>query len=455
MRKLYLAALGMVFATTRLSAQQPVPLSLQQCMDYALQHNYTIKNARVDVKIQQAQVNQQISAAYPHVNVKGEWDRYPDPQQSIINSSSFLTGLPPGTIPTPKGDGESPVAFTLHNGASTSLTATQVLFDGSVFVALKARESVMQFARLNEAVSEETVRYNVFRAYNSLVIAYRQFTIVNNSLSLMRQMDNDVKAMYGAGVNEKLDVQRSAVQIYNLASDSIRTSNILATTEQMLKFQMGMDINTPIILTDTALEQRRENVLSLLTQDSRYEDVPTFNMLRSAVTMQEYNVERYKKAAIPTLNAFGSTGYNYASNHFEKMFFFDKYLFSSAFGLQLNVPVFNGFMRTAQLAEARLNVEKAQNNVDNMKLTIDFQVQQARTSLRNAVLQVQSQRKNMDLSEDVLNLAQKKYKEGVGSNLEVTQAQTDLLRAENNYFSSLLDLVNAEADLKKALGQLK
>ena len=61
----------------------------------------------------------------------------------------------------------------------------------------------------------------------------------------------------------------------------------------------------------------------------------------------------------------------------------------------------------------------------------------------------------MDLAQDVLDLAQKKYKAGVGSNVEVNQAQNDLLQAQNNYFSSLLDLINAEADLKKALGLLK
>src|SRR6185437_9269396 len=127
----------------------------------------------------------------------------------------------------------------------------------------------------------------------------------------------------------------------------------------------------------------------------------------------------------------------------------------SLVGIQLNVPIFNGLQRTNQVREAKLNIEKVNNSIENEKLTIDFQSAQARTTLHNSILQAQSQNRNLALANDVLDLAQKKYKAGVGSNLEVTQAQTDQLTAQNNYFSALLDVINAEADLKKALGLLK
>ena len=121
----------------------------------------------------------------------------------------------------------------------------------------------------------------------------------------------------------------------------------------------------------------------------------------------------------------------------------------------MSVPIFNGFMRKNQVTEAKLNIEKTKNNIEAVKQGIDFQVSTSRTNLKNAILQTQSQHRNLDLSNDVLELAQKKYKAGVGSSMEVTQAQTEMLRAQNNYFSALLDIINAEADLKKALGLMK
>jgi len=178
-------------------------------------------------------------------------------------------------------------------------------------------------------------------------------------------------------------------------------------------------------------------------------------LYQTQLKLNEYNVKRYQYAGFPTLNAFGSMGYNYPTSQFSGLFYWPNYLFNSVVGLQLNVPIFNGFMRTNQVREAKLNVEKSQNNIENIKLTIDFQVASSRTSLKNAVLQAQSQHRNLDVSDDVLDLAQKKYKAGVGSNIEVNQAQTDRLSAQTNYFNALLDVINAEADLKRALGMLK
>ena len=121
----------------------------------------------------------------------------------------------------------------------------------------------------------------------------------------------------------------------------------------------------------------------------------------------------------------------------------------------MSVPIYSGKLRLNQLHEANLNLEKTKNSIENMKQIIDFQVASSRTNLQNVVLQLRSQSNNLALAEEVLDLARSKYKAGVGSNLEVTEAQTDLLRSQTNYFSTMLDLVNAEADLKKALGLLR
>jgi outer membrane protein TolC len=257
------------------------------------------------------------------------------------------------------------------------------------------------------------------------------------------------------GFAEKIDVERTEVQVNNLENDSIRIGNLLTVSEQMLKYQMGMDIHTPIMLTDTVLEQRKQNTLALLDEEAHYENVPEYNVVTTSLKLSEFNVQRYQLAALPTLNAFAAAGYNYGEDYFGKLFFFPNYAFNSMVGLQLNVPIFNGYIRHYQLTEAKLNVDKSKNNIDLVKQTIDFQTATSRTTLKNAVIQIQSQRKNMELANDVLDLAQRKYKAGVGSNLEVTQAQTDQLRAQTNYFSAMLDVINAEADLKKALGELK
>jgi outer membrane protein len=451
MRKNYLTVISILVSTLASHAQQVTPLSLEACMDYAMKHNYSIKNAQLDVLIQQAQNNETVSASLPHINGKADFTYFNIPQRSFIDASTFASpggpAIPPGTI--------IPISFTVPYAASAGITTSQLLFDGSVFVALQARKTVMEFARQNGQVTEENIRYNVYKSYNSLVIAYRQYDIIKASLAYARSLEHDIVVTQQNGFAEKIDVERTNVQVNNLATDSIRIGNLLSVSEQMLKYQIGMDINTPIVLTDTVVEQRKQEALRLLAEDKNYSRVPEYNLMSTALQLNQYNLRRYRLAALPSLSGFWAYGSNYGSTRFNDVLMFDRYWSSSTLGLSLNIPIFNGFMRANQVTEAKLNVEKSKNNIENIKLTIDFQASASRTTLKNATLQVQSQRRNMDVANDVLDLARRKYKAGVGSNLEVTTAQTDQLRAETNYFSALLDLINAEADLKKALGLLK
>jgi len=444
MIRLYSMLLSVIFIPLACAGQQVTRLSLNDCIDYALKHNYTIKNAAIDVLIQQAQNNETVAAAYPHINAKLELDDYLNPQQSIIDGKYL--GMP-GTT--------EKFAFTLPYGGSGSINATQVVFDGSVLIALKARKTVMEFARQNSAVTEEGIRYNIFKAYNSLAIAYRQYDIVKNSLSYARSLEHDITVTQQNGFAEKIDVERTSVQVNNLATDSIRIGNLLTVSEEVLKYQIGMDIKTPIVLTDTLVDERKQDAVDLLLQEKKYDRVPEYILSQTSLTLNEFNLKRYQLEAWPTVNAFGGMGYNYPTTNFNQIFVFPNYLFNSAIGLQVNIPIFNGLLRKNQVTEAKLNVEKSKNTIENVKQTIDFQEAQARTSLKNAILETQSQHRNLELATDVLDLARRKYKAGVGSNLEVTQAQTDQLSAQTNYFNALLDIINAEADLKKALGLLK
>ncbi len=447
MRRILPALLGLFICTSGATAQEVVKLSLKDCMDYALKHNITAKNAQIDVLIQQAQNNETLAAAYPHINGKVELDDFLNPQKSFIDASSFNPSIPKGHI--------IGMPFSLNYTGAASISASQIVFDGSVFVALKARNAVMELARQNSQVTEENIRYNVYKAYNSLVIAYRQYDIIKSSLGFARSLEHDVEVTRENGFAEKIDVERTSVQVNNLATDSIRISNMLKVSEDVLKYQLGMDMSAQIVLTDTNVEERRKVAADLLAKEGSYDRIPEYNLANSALKLNEFNLKRYQLAGLPSVNLIGATGYNYGDNKFDGIMSFSNYAYNSMVGLQVNIPIYNGSLRRYQMSEAMLNIEKAKNSIAYAKQSIDFGVATSRTTLKNAILQVQSQHRNMDLSNDVLDLAQKKYKAGVGSNLEVTQAQTDQLRAQTNYFSALLEVINAEADLKKALGLLK
>lgn len=433
----------MLQAQTAVS-QEPVTLSLEDAMNYAVKHNASVKNARLDVKMQKA-VNAEVTGvALPQVKAEGQYSQYTDIMKSFIPGEFF--GKPGSFIP---------VAFTPKYGNTASASASQIIFDGGVTVALQARNTLMKLYNQSALLSEEDVKYNVQKAYYAFVIASRQYGILNNSLAYLRSMGNDINILYQNGFVEKIDVDRTTVQINNLATDSIRIGGLIALSEQLLKFQMGMDIAQPIVLTDTAFDSKvTEAAALMLSTESDYDDRTEFSILQTTLKLHQYNLKRYRMAALPTLVAFGSAGYNYSTNNFDDIFS-KRYIFYSMYGLKLSVPIFDGFQRHSRATQSKINIEKTKNNIDNLKLAIDLQTAQSKTSLKNALMSLESQKRNLELAKGVLELARNKYKAGVGSNTEVTQAQTEMLHAQNDYFSSMLDVVNAKSDLQRAMGQFK
>lgn len=451
MRHIYIALITLLAAGSAARAQDGATknMSLQDCMDYAMKHNYSVRNAQLDVLIQKAQNDQTLAIAFPQVNGKADFNYNINPQSSFIDAGAFdQTGK------IPKRQFVQSFPFAIDFSSSASVSASQILFDGSVVVALQARNALIELSKQTGKVTESTIKYNVVKSYYSIIVAYQQLDILKRSLAYARNLEHDLLATQQSGFAEKIDVERTSVQVNNLATDSMKVANLVTLTEQVLKYQIGMDINAPIVLTDNNLDSHIESSARLISEPLSYERVPEYQLTASGLKLNEYNLRRYKMAALPTLAAFGSYGYNYGQFTLGKLYDFGEWKNFSLIGLNLNVPIFSGLKRIAQVNETKLNIEKAHNNIDNIKLSIDFQTNQAKTSLKNAVLQLQSQKRNVALAEDVLDLAQRKYKAGVGSNSEVTQAQTEQLRAQNSYFSTMLDIINAEADLKKALGLL-
>jgi len=426
-----------------LRAQEATVLTLEDAMNYAVKNNATSKNARLDILIQQAKNAEITGLALPNISGKGEFTDYINPIQSFV-PGEFI-GQPGKFVAVP---------FTPKYTSTASISGSQVLFDGSVMVALQARNAVLKLMEQSARLSEEDVRYNVQKAYYSLVIAKQQFGILVNTIGYARSITNEMEAMYGEGFIEKIEVDRLRVSLNNLKSDSIRIGNMIDVSEQLLKYRMGMPIETPIVLTDTSVSDKVDEATALLASELEYANRTEYNLLQSQLTLNKYDLKRHKLSGIPSLAAFGTVAYNYSTNTFKDLFK-EQYIFYSLVGLQLNVPIFDGLQRRNRVKQAKLSVEKTQNSIEDLKLGIDFQEKSAKTNLRNSILAMNNEKNNMELAMSVLETARKKYQAGVGSNLEVSQAQTEALLAQTNYFNAMLDMINAKSDLQKALGQFK
>jgi len=364
--------------------------------------------------------------------------------QTFVPGEFF--GGPPGSF--------APVTFTPKFNTSAGINASQILLDGSVLVALQAREAVMNLAENQVRLTEEEMRYQVQRAYHSLVITHKQFGLMKDALATARTIFRDAQAIYSAGLSEKIELERSEVQINNIVSDSMKIGALIEINERLFKHTLGLDPDLPIQLVDTAVETGLDEVRSQLLAGSPIENRSDYQLSLSLLRLNQYDLKRHRLSAMPTLAAFLNGNYSYAASEFDQLFGVE-YIFTSFYGLQVSFPLFDGWQRRSRVKQAKLAIEKTQNDLAHLRKGIEAEVKNARAKLKNSLLELENQKRNLELSQSVLDLAHRKYKEGVGSNMEVSLAQNELLGVQNAYFQAMLSVYSAGADLQKALGNFK
>lgn len=441
-------------------AQQSQGFTLQQCIDYALEHQTKIKAAEVDIQSTLAKNKEVTGLALPQVAIKGNFQYLPQiPTQFIPDFISpavygvlIKEGVLPGDTKIPEA-GMFPVAFGTKYAVDGTVSVNQTLFDGSVLVALQAKKTVEELSRKSLQQTKRDVREAVSKAYYNLLISKKQMDLTLTNIARVEKLLHDTKIMYDNGFAEQLEIDRVQVQLNNLKTTRIKLVNLLAVSDQLLKFQMGMPLNALLTPTDTLSMKDLTGVLA----DSagfQYDQRIDYSLLQTQKQANEYNVKRYKMAGLPSVSAFMNYGKNAGRSEFN---FFEKHQpwFSTwIIGLSVNIPVFDGFQRRSRVRQASLDVEKNTIQLEGMRQSIDLQIAQSRTSLRNDIVNLSSQQDNMKLAESVYEAAKKKYEQGVGSNIEVVNAESDLKQAQTNYFSALYDAIIAKIDYQKSVGKL-
>lgn len=437
--------------------------TIAQCVDYAKNNNAQIKNAFTDYKIQE-QVNRGVTAAaYPQI--VASIGTQINPNVGVQVFPNFIAAGVYGVL-TNEGvkDGsgnpiQSPADFGYINAqfgskwqASAGLSLQQILFDGQVFVGLQARKSILDFRKKNIEVTEEIIKSNIYKIYFQLVIANKQIEVLDNNLSLLTKLQNDANEFFKNGFAEKLDVDRATVQLSNLQTEKMKTLNNINNGYLGLKLLIGMPANEELVLTDKIDDAFiKKNLLD----DSafKYDDRLEYQYAKIGKTLNEYNIRRYKLAQIPSV--YLNSAFNKTAQRNDFSFLGKGSWFTQSFiGLSINAPIFGGFAKRALVEQSKLDLQKANTNIDALKLQIDNDVAMAKTDYSNAVLTMDAQKQNQDLAQQVYDQARKKYDAGLGSTTEISLAETDLRTAQNNYITAMYNAALAKIEYLTATGKL-
>jgi len=436
-----LSTLLLLMGSTSLWAQQ---FSLKEAVDYAVSHHTQIKNAQIDVLNADAKINEIKAIGLPQVN--GNF--------SLTNNVLMQRMFIPAKIFNPAAaDGELIAAkFGVENSGFSSVGLNQLIFDGSYLLGLKASAVYKELSQKSLTQSKQQVAENVTKAYYGILVNDKRMGLLDANISRLDSMLKDTRALNKAGFAEKIDVQRLEVQSNNLKTEHENLLRLQELGYSLLKFQMSIPLEEKISLKDN-LESVNLQILSNDSAPFDYANRIEYSMLKTQENLAELDVKNIKAGYLPRVVFSGNYGMNTGANAFGDLFrkqWFD----NAALSLAIQIPIFDGFSKKYKSIQSENNLRKVRQSFDLLKSSIDLQRNQSSISLKNALESLREQKSNLELADEISRVSRVKYKQGVGSSLEVLNAEASIKESQVNYFTALYNALIAKVELEKANGTL-
>ena len=436
--------------------------TLQQAIDYALMHSNDMKSAHLDIKDAEAQVMEFKSIGLPKVTAGFNYQYYfsvpVSPVQDFIRPTVYdvlefedVAGVDPFVGPVDVFE----FRFLQNHNLSANLDASITLFDGSYLTGLKAARLFKDLTKKSIDVKTEDIAANVTRAYMNILISEENKSILNNNIETIKKSLREAEISYENGFLEQLDIDRLRLSLENIETEYENIDQVIATTKDLLKFQMSYPLANDINITEDL-----ETLVDLLSlnddiniKEIDYNKRAEYGQIEMGYSLNELNVERFKKGYLPTVTA--RANFNESIQR-DNLFRGNGLGFipQGSVSLGVNVPIYDGNEKKGKIKQAEIVLEQMDIQKEEFKRAVQLQVKSAQSNLNQAIKTLSNRENAMDIVENIYDKTQIKFKEGVGSSVEVTQAEQQLYSAQANYISALYNLLISKTDLDIALGTL-
>jgi outer membrane protein TolC len=257
--------------------------------------------------------------------------------------------------------------------------------------------------------------------------------------------------MYSAGMAEATDVDQMISNVNMVENSRSSLERTIELNYNILRFALGVPATTSITLTETLENLTSEiNVDTLLSQEFDPKQNVDYKLIEGQELMSSLSLKSEKASILPTLSGY----YNYGTNGMGDKVSELRWFQNSMAGLQVSVPIIAGGQRYAKIKKAQINLDKARTTKDMLTDQLLLQEKQLRYNLVNANLQYQSQLENIEVSKRIYASMENKFKQGMASSLELTQANSQYLESENNYITALMSLLQTKLALDRLLNNM-
>jgi len=420
---------------------QEKPLTIDECVQIALNQNpdlimkkFTLKMAGKDVTVAMSNFLPNISAdlGYTH---------------SVIGPSSAFRIDPRSGIPVPIQPNE-----IKSWASSTGFSATQKIFNGYDIYNYSRSRSVKKSTQYDFQDTKQTIIYAVKERYYNLLKAEKLLEVQKETLKSSEESYKRAETLFHVGKVPKSDVLKAKVQLENNKLALIEAQNGLSIARASLNHILGFDVDKNIEIVDN-LEIPEVEISYKDAVESAFRNHPGLKKRKFDVRASKAYIGMAVSQYLPSVSAYA--GYSWRHKDFNRIkYMFDKD-FNYYYGIQLSLPIFQGFSRVANLSKAELNYRSSVEALAQTKRNVALEVKQAYFEVQQAKKKIAVAKNAVEVAAEDLRLNKEKYKVGSGTMLDLINAQVSYTKAKSDHIQALYDYKYAVARLEKAMGKLE
>jgi outer membrane protein TolC len=410
-------------------------LTLKEAQEYALHNNKMVKSAKFTVLASKKDIWTTISSGLPQVSA----------------GANLTDNLKLGVFVLTMNGVTTTITMGMTFNLPVAVQASMPLFSAPYYIGIETSKLAQKMAESNLQSTELDTRHAVASAYYLILISEESLRILKGNLSNLRETLKSTKAMYNSGLAEATDVDQVASNVTMMENSFSNLQNTIEMNYNLLRFQLGVKFDTKVTLTETIEDLVKDiNVEALLTQNFNPATNIQYDLVEKQEKLSALDLKAQKAMALPLLSGIYSTSTSGMGMKMSDL----KWYPSSYLGLNLSVPIFASGQRYSSIQKAKINLEKARNSKEMVSDQLQMQDRQLRYNLENANIQYKSQKDNVAVSKRVYASMENKYRQGMASSLELIESNSLYLQAENNYISSLMNLLQTKLAFDKLLNNM-
>ena len=412
--------------------------SLREAIEHAVKNNYNSINASRDLEAAKLKKWETTTMGLPQIDGNVSYQN----NFKIATNQINFNGQP------------ATLQFGNYNTMDASLRLSQLIFDGSYLVGLESAKTYLKISQNAQKKTNQEITELTTNAYGNVLLAEESNKIVERNKALLEKTMKETSETYKNGILAEEAVERIQITLASVNSTLDYATRMKVIATNMLKLMMGIELNEQIVLTDKLDNLTTQNIdMALLNETFEVENNIDYQIEKNLEESKRLLLKLEKSKALPTLGAQVNFGYNTFGNRFTMFNGDQKWYNYSNVGVGLNVPIFSSFGRNSRTEQAKIAFDQAKTKVLEKEQTLKLQYQKSKSDYEYSVAQYNSAKSTLNLAERIENKQQVKFKEGLSTSFEFTEAQRQLYTAQQSYLQAMVDIINKRAALEKIINK--